>query len=110
MSKERINKSEFMERVAHKNDLEVKDVLKVWDAIESELYRQLILGKRVVFTRFGTFEIKSHKGHPVKLAHGPDVVDSYLVLSFKTSENLNKKIRNEGEDLLLELIEEDKYK
>ena len=92
--KDKVNKNEFIDRVAKKADVSVGDVRKVYDAIVDEIVDVLCDDKSLSLTGFGMFALKSHKGHPVQFEAKQDKVDDYVVMRFTASDVLMQNIRH----------------
>lgn len=91
--KRKVNKNEFLEVIAAKNDMEVKDVKTIYDAIVDEIKAIVCNGQDLSLTGFGTFSLKKHKGHPVQFEAESDKVKDYVVLKFTASDVLMSRIR-----------------
>ena len=91
--KNKVNKNEFLERIAEKNEIPLSEVRLVYDAIVDELKTVVCNGQDLSLTGFGTFSLKRHKGHPVQFEAKTDTVKDYVVLKFAASDVLMSKIR-----------------
>lgn len=93
MQHDKMNKNEFLSRIAKRNNLTLNDVKTVYDAIINELKIVVCSGQDLSLTGFGTFSLKKHKGHPVQFEAKSDVVNDYVVLKFTASDVLMSHIR-----------------
>jgi nucleoid DNA-binding protein len=93
MMRQKINKNEFLQIVATKNDIDPDIVKNVYSAIVSEIKDSVCSGQDVSLTGFGTFSLKKHKGHPVQFEAKVDTVTDYVVLKFTVSDVLMTRIR-----------------
>ena len=89
---DKINKNEFLDRIAKKNGIPLADVKCVYNAIIDEFKTVMCSGSELSLTGFGTFSLKKHKGHHVQF--DSKVVDDYMVLKFRPSAVLMAKIRD----------------
>ena len=92
--KHKINKNEFLKSVAEKTNKPVSEVRDIYDAIVDEIQVVVCAGQGLSLTGFGTFALKSHKGHPVQFEAKSDKVQDYVVLKFTASDVLMSRIRN----------------
>lgn len=92
--KKKINKHDFIERVAQKCSVPKKTVQLVYDTAVDEMCDSVCHGEELSFTGFGSFALKKHKGHPVQFDAKNDTVKDYMVLKFSPSDILMKRIRN----------------
>lgn len=99
----RINKREFISRVAQRSGLSVKAVTAVYGAIIDELMEAVSCGETVVLTGFGRFYRQAHKGHKVRF--GKKDVDDYSVLKFSAARGMNRAL-DDPEDLDLLSVNE----
>lgn len=90
----KVNKNEFIERIAKKNDMNAIVVRETYDAIVDEILDVLCEGNSLSLTGFGVFSLKKHKGHPVQFEAQNDKVDDYVVMKFAASDVLMNKIRS----------------
>ncbi len=69
----------------------------------------LVNGEKVSIRGFGTFEVKSRKGHPVKNPRtGEDAsIEDYKVVTFKAGDNLKDAIKTGDVGKLVCLVRED---
>lgn len=96
--KKKVNKNEFLERIANKNNMPLADIRFVYESIVDELKVVVCSGQDLSLTGFGTFSLKRHKGHPVQFEAKTDTVKDYVVLKFAASDVLMSKIRQAYED------------
>lgn len=64
-----------------------------YEAFETELVEAVANGERVSFTGFGSYGMKTHKGHPVQFGSGGSRVEDYKVFRFVPSNVLNRRLR-----------------
>lgn len=86
----RVNKREFISRVANRSALPLRTVGRVYDSLLGELTDSVLAGESVVLTGFGKFYLQNHKGHRVRF--GAEGVEDYRVLKFSASPGLNKRL------------------
>lgn len=86
----RVNKREFISRVATRTGLPVRVVKNVYESLLGELTGAVSCGETVVLTSFGRFYRQAHKGHKVRF--GKSNVDDYVVLKFSASSSLNRRL------------------
>lgn len=91
--KRRVNKNEFLEIIAEKNNMTPKAVRIIYEAIVDEIKAVVCSGQDLSLTGFGTFSLKTHKGHPVQFEAESDTVKDYVVLKFAASDVLMSRIR-----------------
>lgn len=92
--KQKVNKNEFIELIAKKNNMDVGTVKTVYDAIISQLTDIVCEGQSLSLTGFGTFTLREHKGHPVQFEARVKSVGGYKVLKFTASDVLMSRIRD----------------
>ncbi|MFJ6484210.1 MULTISPECIES: HU family DNA-binding protein [unclassified Streptomyces] len=86
----RVNKREFISRVATRSKLPIPVVNKVYESLLGELTGAVSCGEAVVLTSFGRFYRQDHKGHKVRF--GKSDVDDYVVLKFSASSTFNRRL------------------
>lgn len=96
--RKKVNKNEFLEDVAKKNNIQLSVLRKCFDAIIDGLKTVVCSGKDLSLTGFGTFVLKRHKGHHVQFEAKNDKVPDYAVLKFTPSDVLITNIRKECAD------------
>lgn len=94
-NKEKMNRSEFLSRVAKRLGRNRQDVVEVYDAMLEEFVDAMRMDKQLLLTGFGNYYMQTHKGHPVQFAGGNDVVGDYDVLKFSPSNVLKKRVRSD---------------
>lgn len=102
IGKTKVNKDEFLQKVADNSDIDIKIVNDVYDNIIDTIKYFVCEGKSVSLTRFGTFSLKEHKGHPVQFQNEENSsksIDNYKVFKFDASDVFIKQIRNESASL-----------
>lgn len=91
----RLKDSELHELVETKSAKEVEQLVDiVTSEFLTEVENQLIEGKDVLLVGFGTFNVRTRKGHPVPLGEHKHV-DSYRHLKFTPAHRLSQLIRDE---------------
>lgn len=90
----KINKGEFVSIAAKSAGLSVKDMNAALNAILVSIPELAKEGAEISFSNFGTFSVKSHKGHPVNFESKRENIDSYAVFKFSASTALNKRLRD----------------
>ena len=108
--KDKMNKDEFLQRVSKRAEIEQESVDKVYDAIISEIKDVVCSGRKLSLTRFGTFSLREHKGHPVqydfskteKPSDNPDneakSISDYVVFKFDVSAVFMNQIREQCDE------------
>lgn len=98
--KSKINKAEFLARCveeygADDKDVTLENVEKFFDIITSCIKDVVMNGNELNLTKFGTFYLQKHKGHPVQFdkTKSGSVIDDYYVFKFSASDVLNMAIR-----------------
>lgn len=92
---ERVNKSEFLSKVAQRSGAPLDTVDAVYRALTHELIATVSRGQVIVLKGFGKFHRQLHKGHKVRF--GVNDVNDYPVLKFSASRTLNRQL-GETED------------
>lgn len=92
--KQKVNKNEFIERIAKDNNMDVDTVRTVYEAIVNELVDIVCKDQSLSLTGFGTFALHDHKGHPVQFGARVESVDDYKILKFAASDVLMSRIRS----------------
>lgn len=98
----RVNKSEYVGRVARRAGVPVRVATTVYEAMIEEILEIVGEGNRLTLTGFGKFYPQAHKGHRVrtvdeegKIGSVPetsDVIDDYAVLKFSATRTVNRNI------------------
>ncbi|MFJ8212573.1 HU family DNA-binding protein [Streptomyces sp. NPDC096033] len=96
MKTPRVNKREFISRVATRSKLPIRVVNQVYESLLSELTGAVSCGEAVVLTSFGRFYRQDHKGHKVRF--GKSNVDDYVVLKFSASSSFNRRLGGNEDD------------
>lgn len=93
--KTKVNKNDFLEMVAKKNNMQPAEVRAIYDSM-IEVARSILCKRQdLSLTGFGTFSLQTHKGHPVQFRkNSKNTVDDYVVLKFAVSDVLMSKIRD----------------
>lgn len=106
-NRDKMNKDEFLQNVAARSAVNQEEVGKVYDAIISEIKDTVCSGRKLSLTRFGTFSLKEHKGHPVQYdfskterpSENPDseskAIADYVVFKFDVSAVFMNQIREQ---------------
>ena len=87
------SKRSFIIKMSNKCGLTVAEAYDVYDAFMKTLVDEILSGKDVIFTGFGTFTLKPHKGHKIRFSDKESIND-YLTLKFAVSNAFNKQIKN----------------
>lgn len=95
MAKNKISKNQFLEDVARKHDMSVKDMTEAYNAIVEGIHDVVASGQTLSLTGFGSFYLQRHKGHPVQFEGNVSNVDDYVIFKFSASDVLNKRFRKE---------------
>ena len=96
--KRKVNKNEFLSAVAKNSGFNVTVVKAVYTAFIEEIKNVVCNGYDLSLTRFGSFVLKKHKGHPVQFEAKTDTVKDYVVLKFAASDVLITDIRKNYEE------------
>lgn len=97
----RVNRSDFIARVALRAGVDVRVAAELCDALVDEIIAVVSEGNRLTLTGFGKFYPQQHKGHPVQRVDedgklggtvDPLVVDDYAVLKFSATRAVNRRI------------------
>ena len=94
-SEGKVNREEFLSRVAKRTGHTVGDVSAVYSGIISEIEDVAKSGGRLSLTGFGLIYVQTHKGHPVQFGSDANKVSDYTVFKFSASKVFNKKLRGE---------------
>lgn len=92
--KMKVNKNEFFDIVAAKNNMPVSTIKDVYNAMLEEMKQIVCSGKELSMVGFGSFSLKVHKGHPVQFEAESNKCRDYVVLKFSASDALMDKIRD----------------
>lgn len=90
----RLNRNEFLRRVARRSDTPVSKVRAIYGAMYDEMLEAFVAGNEVCLAGFGTFVLRQHKGHPVNFKAKSGTVKNYMVLKFIPSSGMVSKIRS----------------
>ncbi|MEB7447904.1 HU family DNA-binding protein [Arthrobacter koreensis] len=97
----RVNKREFLVRVARRAGVPVRVATDVYEAVIEEILEIVENGDRLTLTGFGKFYPQKHKGHRVQRineegklegSENPETVGDYAVLKFSATRAVNRKI------------------
>lgn len=91
-----MNKQEFIHQLAIKLGMSVNKTQIILDEVFNEIVSGLNQEKKITFSGFGVFEIKTKKSYE---ARNPNTnmkifVPEKKIISFRSSKNLNKRIEN----------------
>lgn len=86
----RVNKREFISRIAVSSGHPIRVVSDVYESFFGELTAAVARGEIVVLTGLGRFYRQAHKGHKVRF--GKKAVDDYAVLKFSASRSVNRRL------------------
>lgn len=89
----KVNRNEFLCRIARKADMPLEDVREVYNTFCDEMQSVLCGGCDLSLTGLGTFAMRKHKGHPVQFDAKDGSIKDYMVLKFVPSGVLVTKIR-----------------
>ena len=89
----KVNKNEFLKHAAVRANMSVAEMKGAFRALMDEAVAVLCSGKDLSLTGFGTFGLKTHKGHPVRFNAGDGKVRDYVVMKFVPSDVLMSRIR-----------------
>jgi nucleoid DNA-binding protein len=95
LDQRRVNKREFLQRVARRGSLPLPVATHVYDALIEELIDLVSKGNTVTLTGFGRFYPQEHKGHSVRFADGDgsSQIDDYTVLKFSATRAVNRSVQ-----------------
>jgi len=97
----RVNRSDFIVRVAQRAGVDARLVTRVYDAMIEEIIQVVSEGSRLTLTGFGKFYPQRHKGHRVQRVNEdgrlqgtdvPEIVDDYAVLKFSATRAVNRRL------------------
>jgi len=102
----RVNKREFLDRVATNSGIPASVVREVYDGIWGEIHELLVTGHDVSLDGYGSFSLKKHKGHLSRnvAMHDKDaevfnhstVMDDYYVIKFTAGVRWRARVRQEA--------------
>ena len=92
MVRNKMNKREFLEKVARDNGLNKHTVSSVYNALVDGICDTVSDGTLLSLTGFGVFSLQVHKGHPIRF-EGRSTIDDYVTFKFDASDTLVKRIR-----------------
>lgn len=87
---DRVNKREFIARVARSSGYPISVVSVVYESLFEELTEAVRDGEDVVLTGLGRFYRQDHKGHKVRF--GRNDISDYCVLKFSASRSVNRRL------------------
>lgn len=96
----KVNREDFLSRVAKRTGLELSDVNTVYYGIVSEIEDIARSGDKLSLAGFGSFYVQMHKGHPVQFGTHDRKVDDYMVFKFSASNVFNKKLRRTDDKIV----------
>lgn len=88
--------TDLLKAVSHKSGVSLSVVRSVYDSMVDITVENLIEGRRVGMTGFGSFYIQDHKGHPVQFNNTKKSIDDYKVVKFVASGLVKKGLNGEG--------------
>lgn len=88
-----IRRDEFVRELAHKNNVSVNDAMDAYNMVIQGIEDVVSEGKTLSLVRFGTFSVRTHKGHAVHLCPGVKFVSDYVVLKFAPAVSLTRRLR-----------------
>lgn len=92
---ERVNKNEFLSKLAERTGLPVRTVSLVYKEAVAELMDIVLRGDRLMLTGLGSFYRQKHKGHYVQFANdgqGKKIKD-YMVLKFASTVDIEQAMQ-----------------
>lgn len=101
----RINKREFISRIAVRSGQPVRVVSEVYESLVEELTDAVRDGDAVVLTGVGRFYRQAHKGHKVRF--GKQDVDDYSVLKFSASRSMNRRLDSDDGEIVDDGLDDD---
>lgn len=96
----KISKKVFLNRLCEKKACTLKEASDIYEVFIDTLRDELLNGNEVIFSGFGSFALRLHKGHKIRFARGDDNIDDYLMLKFQLSPTFNKKYLKSNEMLI----------
>lgn len=99
----KLNRDELLGRVAARlarsgimdgDEKACLEMVHIWyEAYETEVVESVARGEKVSLTGFGSYCLRTHKGHPVQFGTVESRVDDYQVFRFVPSNVLNRRVR-----------------
>ena len=90
-----MNKKEIIKAVADNAEVTAKDAERVIDALFDEVSNQLVAGEKVVFSNFGTFEVRNRKAREGRNPSTGDKISipAQKTPAFKAGKQLKDRLR-----------------
>lgn len=66
-----------------------------YESLIDSIKASVLSGKKLILTGFGSFCVKTHKGHPVQFGDSASTVGSYKVVKFLPSNVLIRELRTD---------------
>lgn len=95
----KITKQKFIALLKNRMNVTNDDARYLYETFISICTETLLKGDKLILAGFGTFYLKSHKGHIVRNKH----IDDYLYVKFITSHVLNNQFQN-NKDLFNKIV------
>lgn len=89
-----MRRDDFVRELAEHNKISKASALAACEMVLEGIERNVRNGKKVSLVRFGTFYVKTHKGHAVHLCPGVNSIDDYEVMKFSPAVSLTRRLRN----------------
>ena len=94
---QKATKVDLISAVSEHTGMNKADVRMVFDSLFLEVQKNLMMGKTVVLTGFGNFEVRLHKGHPAYYSQDPSgtkMLNDYRTVRFTPSKKFIHEIRD----------------
>lgn len=88
-----MRRDEFISYLADRNGIPVSDAQKSYHMVMQGIEDVVSGGKTLTLVRFGSFFIKTHKGHAVFLCPGVHSIGDYAVFKFTPAVSLTRRVR-----------------
>lgn len=88
-----MRRDEFVRELAEYNSCSQADAMAAYKMVMDGIERNVFSGKKLSLVRFGTFCVKTHKGHAVHLCPGVHEIGDYSVLKFSPAVSLTRRLR-----------------
>lgn len=89
----KMNKRDFIGYVAKKHGITRAQAEDMYETITGDIAELVSNGTKLSLMGFGVFELKHHKGHPIRFRDGVTAVEGYDVFRFTASNALNRTMR-----------------
>ena len=88
-----MRRDEFISYLAATNNISVSDAQKAYNMVMTGIEDVVCSGRTLTLVRFGSFFLKTHKGHAVFLCPGVRSIDDYVVFKFTPAVSLTRRVR-----------------